>query len=324
MLVITGGAGFIGSVLLGRLNNLGRDDILVVDDLGQGKKWKNLAGKRYLDFIHKDRFIEQIRKDSLQWELDAIVHLGACSSTTEKDANYLMENNFHYSRDLCLYALEHDARFINASSAATFGDGKNGFTNTARNIERLRPLNMYGYSKQIMDLWLLEKNFTSQVASLKFFNVYGPNEYHKGSMRSVALKFYEEIRNTGSMRLFASNMPGLADGEQKRDFVYVEDCAALIAWFLRDGKDINGIFNVGTGRAASFNNVAETIFKVLGKKPEIKYVPMPENISGQYQNYTCADMTWLAERKCPVKFRNVEAGIGDYVTQYLEKGYQYA
>lgn len=319
MLILTGGSGFIGSAVLRRLNEMGRDDIIIVDDLGKGEKWRNLRKGRYADFIHKSDFMERVKSGSISWPVDAVVHLGACSSTTSPDANYLLENNFHYSRDLCKFSLDKGARFINASSAATYGAGEHGFSAEPENTVRLCPLNMYGYSKQLMDLWLLREGLDEKVASLKFFNVYGPNEYHKGEMRSVALKFFERIRDTGEARLFASDTPQIGDGEQKRDFVYVKDCANLIAWLLTDGAKTCGIMNVGTGRATSFNELARAVFKAMGKPERIRYGPMPEILAGKYQNFTRADMGWLQKSGCGVRFRDVESGISDYVRNYLAK-----
>lgn len=319
MLILTGGSGFIGSVVLRRLNEMGRDDIIIVDDLGKGEKWRNLRKGRFVDFIHKNDFLERVKGGSVPWPVDGVVHLGACSSTTNTDANYLMKNNFHYSRDICRFALEKGARFINASSAATYGAGERGFSDDTESTEALCPLNMYGYSKQLMDLWLLREGLAGKVASLKFFNVYGPNEYHKGEMRSVALKFFEQIRDTGEARLFASDTPGIADGEQKRDFVYVKDCASLVCWLLEAGADVNGILNVGTGRAASFNELALAVFAAMDKPVRIRYVPMPENLAGKYQNFTQADMSWLKKTSGAPQFMDVSSGIFDYARNYLAK-----
>lgn len=316
MIVITGGAGFIGSALLWQLNSLGMDNILVVDNLADSSKWQNLVKRKYADYMHRDRFISLARENALPFAVSAIVHLGACSSTTESDADFLMENNFHYSRDLCRFALENGARFINASSAATYGDGSLGFSDNLEVLPKLRPLNMYGYSKQLMDLWLLRENLLQSVASLKFFNVYGPNEYHKGTMQSVIAKAFEQIGKTGRLRLFASNDPAIADGCQKRDFVYVKDCVRLIAWLL-DNPQANGILNVGTGRARAFKSLGQAVFAAMNLPCAIDYVPMPAELVGKYQNYTCADMGWLAGARYPYKFNSLEEGVEDYVRNYL-------
>lgn len=317
MYIITGGAGFIGSVLLRQLNKRGLEDIVIVDNLANSEKWRNLVKGRYADYLHRDHFLDLVRRRSLPWGVEAIIHLGACSSTTEKNADFLMENNFHYSRELARHALEKGLRFINASSAATYGGGELGFSDRRELVEKLRPLNMYGYSKQLFDLWLLREGLDKEVASLKFFNVYGPNEYHKGDMQSVVVKLWREVRDTGEATLFASNVAGLGDGEQKRDFVYVQDCAALIDWLLTDGIKTGGIMNVGTGRARAFNELALAVFSAMGKKPAIKYCPMPAQLEGKYQNYTCADMTWLKESGYSRPFFTLEAGVKDYVQNYL-------
>lgn len=317
MHVITGGAGFIGSALMWQLNNLGIDNIIVVDSLDCGEKWRNLVKRRFVDYIHKDKFRQMAVRDKLPFTLDSLTHLGACSSTTEANADFLMENNFHYSQIMCQCALRHNARFINASSAATYGSGENGFSDDPVLTPRLRPLNMYGYSKQLFDLWLLRENLAGNVASLKFFNVYGPNEYHKGPMASVAYKLFNEISATGRASLFASEKPGIANGGQKRDFVYVKDCVELLAWLMLDGRSICGIRNVGTGHAATFMAVAEAVFAALDKTPQIDWIPMPRAIAGNYQYFTEADMSWLKEYAYPGAMLGIEHGIADYARNYL-------
>ena len=317
MYVITGGAGFLGSALLWQLNSMRIEDILIVDNLAQSDKWRNLVKLRYVDYMHRDRFYDLVQRDALPWKLSGVIHLGACSSTTEKDADFLMENNFHYSRDLCRYALDKGVRFINASSAATYGDGSLGFSDDEQLVPRLRPLNMYGYSKQLFDLWLLREGLQTEVASLKFFNVYGPNEYHKGDMQSVAAKAHRQIRAEKHLRLFRSDRPDVADGEQKRDFVYVKDCTALMAWLL-ERNDVCGIHNVGTGSARSFNDLARAVFAALDQPCCIKYVDMPDSLRGRYQHYTQADMGWLERVDYPLAFMPLEQGVADYVRNYLE------
>ena len=322
MYVITGGAGFIGSVLLWQLNKAGLDDIVVVDNLACSAKWRNLVKRSYADYMHRDRFHELVNRNDLPWKVTAIVHLGACSSTTEQNADFLMKNNFHYSRDLCRYALDAGARFIAASSAATYGDGSSGFSDDPAMLPFLRPLNMYAYSKQLFDLWLLRENLLTSAASLKFFNVYGPNEYHKGSMQSVVAKAYGQILGEGCLRLFKSVVPFMDDGEQKRDFVYAKDCAALITWLLEQW-DVNGIMNVGTGKARSFNDLGKAVFAAMDREVSIEYIDMPETLRGKYQNFTEADMDWLEERGCPVRFTGLEEGVRDYVQGHLSKTDRY-
>ena len=316
MIVVTGGAGFIGSVLLWQLNMQGIEDILVVDNLGTSEKWRNLVKRRYYEYLSRERFHELLLNDALPKSISAIVHLGACSSTTERNCDFLLQNNYQYSRDVCRYALEKGIRCIVASSAATYGNGRLGFSDDPDLIPHLIPLNMYGYSKQLLDLWLIREKVTHEVLSLKFFNVFGPNEYHTGSMRSVVAKAFEEISAHGRLKLFRSTVEGIADGEQKRDFVYVKDCTALMAWLLEE-REICGIRNVGTGIARSFNELAHAVFSALARPCQIEYVPMPEQIVPNYQSLTCADMSWLASVDCPVDFVSLERGVEDYVIKYL-------
>ncbi|MBQ7607859.1 MAG: ADP-glyceromanno-heptose 6-epimerase [Desulfovibrionaceae bacterium] len=315
MIVITGGAGFIGSVLLAKLNSMGCDDIIVVDNLGSTEKWRNLVKRSYRTYIHRDAFFEELSTSSLK-DVTAIVHLGACSSTTERDCDFLYRNNVLYTKKLCTYALERGIRIIIASSAATYGDGSQGFVDDPTELAKLRPLNMYGYSKHLVDRWLWDNRLLDSVASLKFFNVYGPNEYHKGDMQSVVAKAYGQIMRHGSLALFASTHPDIADGEQKRDFVYVKDCAELIVWLLKT-PSLCGIHNVGTGKARSFNDLGRAVFSALERECSITYIPMPETLAGKYQNYTCADMSWLEGLGAPVHMRDLEEGVRDYVCGYL-------
>ena len=316
MHIVTGGAGFIGSAVVWELNRRGVEDIVVVDNLARTEKWKNLVNRRYADYLHRDVFIDLARRDALPWPVTAVFHLGACSSTTETDADFLMENNFRYSRDLCRFALDKGARFINASSAATYGDGSRGFSDDPAGLGALRPLNMYGYSKHLFDLWLQREGLLHAVASLKFFNVYGPNEYHKAGMRSVICKAFGQIRETGVLRLFRSDRPDYADGEQKRDFVYVKDCTALMLWLL-DHPEINGVRNVGTGAARTWNDLASAVFRAMDLPRRVEYVDLPEELRGRYQYYTAAETDRLKADACPVAFASLEDGVDDYVRNYL-------
>jgi len=316
MYIVTGGAGFIGSAVIWELNRRGIDDILVVDNLACTEKWKNLVPLRYRDYQHRDAFIRQVRAGSWPMNVEAVIHMGACSATTERDADFLMENNFHFSCDLCRAALNARARFINASSAATYGDGSQGFSDALERMPGLRPLNMYGYSKKLFDLWAMREGLLERIVSLKFFNVYGPNEYHKGDMRSVVCKAVPQIRETGRLRLFRSDRPDYADGGQMRDFVYVKDCAALVVWFLEE-RGVNGIFNVGTGKARTWNDLAAAVFQALDLEPSIEYVDMPAQLRGKYQYFTEADMGWRERVGCPVRFHSLEEGVSDYVRGYL-------
>ncbi len=319
MYIVTGGAGFLGSALIWELNKAGIENILVVDNLSTSEKWKNLVGLRYADYMHRDAFIQNVRSKGLWPNVKGVVHLGACSDTTEKDADFLMQNNTHFSIDLCEASLKNGARFLNASSAATYGDGSLGFNDSVKLIPQLRPLNMYGYSKQLFDLWLLRTKNSAKVASLKFFNVYGPNEYHKGSMRSVVCKAHTEILEQGTLRLFRSTTPQYSDGGQMRDFVYVKDCSAMMLWILQHRK-VNGIFNVGTGKARTWNDLAHAVFTALDKETRIEYIDMPKLLHGKYQNYTEACMDALLAKGCPPCRYTLEEGVKDYVQNYLNVG----
>ncbi len=321
MYIITGGAGFLGSALIWALNAQGIDNIWVVDNLSTSDKWKNLNGLRYAGYEHRDTFIQKVRKKGLSPAVRGVVHFGACSDTTERDADFLMRNNVDFSINLCSAAMKHGARFINASSASTYGDGSLGFVDAEEALASLRPLNMYGYSKQLFDMWLVRTKNIRRVASLKFFNVYGPNEYHKNAMRSVVCKAFEEISNTGSLRLFRSTVPEYADGGQMRDFVYVKDCSMIVQWLLQKTK-VNGIFNVGTGKARTWNDLAAAVFAAMGKDVNIKYIDMPELLCDKYQNYTEACMDKLLAKGAPACAYSLEDGVREYVQKYL-MGHKY-
>ncbi len=316
MYIITGGAGFIGSAMVWRLNQEDIDDILIVDALGESEKWKNLVGLRYRDYMHKDEFLLRIREGRAPGQVEAVIHMGACSSTTERNADYLMENNVHYSQAVCRYALDTGARFIQASSAATYGDGSRGFSDGLLSLFTLKPLNMYGYSKHLFDLWAFRENLLNKIACVKFFNVYGPNEYHKGDMRSMVCKAVEQVRETDALRLFKSDRPEYVDGGQMRDFVYVKDCVEVIRWLI--GKpDVNGILNLGSGTARTWNDLARAVFAAMEQPETIRYIDMPASLAGKYQYFTQADMSWLKRRDCPVRFHSLEDGVRDYVCNYL-------
>ena len=316
MIIVTGGAGLIGSAVVWTLNKLGRDDIVIVDHLGSGDKWQNLAPLRFRDYVEKDRFLSLLEGPFGSEQVEAIIHLGACSSTTERDASYLVENNFEYSKRLALHALKVGARFIYASSAATYGDGRLGFNDDEGMLARLRPLNAYGYSKQLFDLWLRQNGLLEKVVGLKYFNVFGPNEHHKGEMRSVVLKAFEQITKTGGMTLFRSHHADYADGEQLRDFVYVKDAAAMTLFFL-ERADAHGIYNIGTGIARSWNDLAKALFLAMGRQLNVAYIDMPEQIRPRYQYYTCADPTKLRTAGCAGACTSLEDSISDYVKNYL-------
>ncbi len=320
MYIVTGGAGFIGSAMLWKLNSLGIDDIVVVDNLGCSEKWKNLVNRRYAMYLHRDEFLQQVLGDCLPGGVEAIIHLGACSATTERDADFLMRNNLEYSKTLCLYAELKNIRFINASSAATYGGGEAGFDDDQEALYQLKPLNMYGYSKHLFDLWAHKRALQGQglasMASVKFFNVYGPNEEHKGEMRSVVNKAFHAIRQSGRMRLFRSTSPDYADGGQMRDFVYVKDCVDAL-WWLVCHPEANGIFNLGSGRARTWNDLVKAVFKAMDLPETIEYVDMPAELKGKYQNFTQAAMSRLALAGFRQPMHSLEEGVNDYVRNYL-------
>lgn len=317
MIVVTGGAGFIGSAIVWRLNTLNYDDIIVVDSLGTDEKWKNLVGLNFRDFVHKDDFIRQI-ETSMSMQIDTIIHMGANSSTTEKDADSLLRNNFEYSKKLTEYSLNNNIRFIYASSGATYGDGSLGFEDHEPDIHYLRPLNMYGYSKALFDLWALKRSVLEKIVGLKYFNVYGPNEYHKGEMRSVVHKAFEQISETGRAKLFKSANPKYKDGEQKRDFIYIKDAVDYTLFFL-DNPDKNGLFNIGSGKARTWNDLVAALFKAMDKENNIEYIDMPANLIEKYQYFTEAKMDKIKKGGYSKATTSLEDGIDDYVKNYLLK-----
>ena len=323
MIIITGGAGFIGSAMLLELNGKGEENIIIVDDLGSTttEKWRNLSGLDFTDFIPKDLFPDLLERNALKG-ISAIIHMGANSSTTETDADHLLTNNFGYSQKIAAFSLAHDLRLIYASSTATFGDGSNGYSDDIKGLNALRPLNMYGYSKQLFDRWALKNHILDNAAGLKFFNVYGPNEYHKGDMSSVVYKAYHQILEKGSLSLFKSHRADYLDGEQLRDFIYVKDCTRIMAWLL-ENPSVAGIFNVGTGTARSFKDLAMATFSALGREPALNYIPMPETLRDKYQYYTCADMKKLRSAGFSDAFTSIEAGVKEYVQHYLSDSNPY-
>jgi ADP-L-glycero-D-manno-heptose 6-epimerase len=317
MIIVTGGAGFIGSAFVWKLNREGIDDILIVDNLGETEKWKNLVNLRFIDYLHKDVFLRMIRSSQEPFKARAVIHLGACSSTTERNADYLMDNNTHYACRIAEWALSQKARLIYASSAATYGDGSRGFSDEDAVTRTLRPINMYGYSKQLFDLWVLRFKAETQCAGIKFFNVFGPNEYHKGDMTSVVFKAFRQINETDKVRLFKSHKPEYNDGEQRRDFIYVKDCVEVM-WWLLEHPESNGIFNLGTGRSRTWNDLICAVFSAMSKQPRIEYFDMPPEIRPQYQYVTEANMDKLRRAGCPVACRPLEDAVRDYVVNHLQ------
>ena len=314
--VVTGGAGFIGSAIVWELNNRGINNILVVDNLAtDSEKWKNLVPLKYYDYVEKEDFLPLLSRHVFADNLKAIIHMGACSSTTEKNASYLVKNNYEYSKELAKIALRHKIRFMYASSAATYGNGEMGYVDNENELEKLRPMNMYGYSKQMFDLWVKNNELLDEVVGFKFTNVFGPNEWHKGDMKSLVCKACYQILETGKIKLFKSNREDFQDGEQKRDFIYVKDVVKMVLHFLVSGK--NGIYNVGSGRAETWNHLAISVFKALGKTPVIEYIDMPENISKSYQYYTKAEMGKMKESGYGEEITLLESAVTDYVQNYL-------
>ena len=320
MIVVTGGSGFIGSALTGRLNQKGSTEILIVDHLGESEKWKNLVPLRFADYLDREEFIVRLERGDFGDTIEAIFHLGACSATTEKNAGFLLENNYRYSVRIAEWRENHPkCRLIYASSAATYGDGSRGYIDNEKELHTLRPLNMYGYSKHLFDCLADRRGWLNHIVGLKYFNVFGPNEYHKGDMRSVINKSYAGVRDRGAMKLFKSHRPEYADGEQKRDFIYIKDALEMTLFFL-DRREVNGIFNIGAGLARSWNDVAAALFAATNKPPAIEYVPMPETIREKYQYYTCADLTKLRAAGCSYRCGNLDDSVADYVTNYLASG----
>lgn len=323
MIIVTGGSGFIGSTLIWKLNKLGRNDIIVVDHFGENEKYKNLIPLKFIDVFDREYFGSMVQDGFLKNnKIETIYHLGACSSTTMLDFNYLLHNNYEYSKFLCGNAIENNIRFVYASSAATYGDGSNGYMDDESKLETLRPLNGYGYSKHMFDLWVKNNGYLGKVVGLKYFNVYGPNEYHKNDMRSVVCKSFEQVKKTGKSKLFKSTVKDMADGEQKRDFVYVKD-AVDMTLFFGENKIVNGIYNIGTGQANSFNSLVKPIFKALNLKENIEYFDMPEILINKYQNFTQADISKIRKAGYSKNMTPVEDAVYDYVSNYLNKEFQF-
>ncbi len=317
MIIITGGAGFIGSALVSHLNKLGHNNIIIVDHLRKEEKWKNLNGLDFYDIINKDDFFNWLIDDRVPFSMDSVIHLGACSYTTEKDADYLLQNNFRYSQELVKYCLPRRTRFIYASSAATYGDGSNGYDDNTDSLQ-LNPLNMYGYSKNLFDIWTKKMEIDSKIVGLKFFNVYGPNEYHKKDMRSVVHKAFEQITETGKLKLFKSDNPDYPDGEQRRDFIYVKDVTEVINFFF-ENRDKGGLFNVGTGKSRTWNDLAKAVFNAMDKPVNIEYIELPPHLKGKYQYFTEAKTDKLRDAGYTKEFTSLEDGITEYIKKYLLK-----
>lgn len=319
MILVTGGAGFIGSVLVKKLNDLGRTDIVIVDRLAESSKWLNLRGLKYSHYIQVDEFFDDTY-ETIHNRIQVIFHMGACSSTTEMNMDYLMKNNVEYSKFLFGMAYQKDIPFIYASSAATYGAGELGYEDNENELGQLRPLNPYGYSKQLFDEWVLRQvKRPTNWFGLKFFNVYGPQEYHKGSMRSVVHQAYGQIVESGRVKLFKSHHKDYKDGEQLRDFVYAKDLAeAMVIMSECQDRNLSGIYNMGTGQARSFRELVEATFKAMDRAPQIDYIDMPEHLRGQYQYYTQANMGKFHKAFPDFTFMSLEQGVEDYIQGHLQ------
>lgn len=317
-ILVTGGAGFIGSALVWALNRRGHADIVVTDFLGSDEKWRNLVPLKFQDYIEADEFRRRLSQNAGGLgKFSAVFHLGACSATTERNAAYLADNNYGYTKELAAWALAQNARFIYASSAATYGDGAQGMDDRDEDLARLRPLNMYGYSKHLFDLHAQRTGWLPHVVGVKYFNVFGPNEDHKGEMRSLVNKAYQQILATGRVQLFKSHKPEYRDGEQMRDFLYVKDAIEMTIHFAEKATDVGGLYNLGSGEANTWLTLTRAIFSALGRGPEIEFVDMPEILRGKYQYFTRADVGKLRGTGYDRPMTPLAEAVRDYVQAYL-------
>ena len=313
--LVTGGAGFIGSALVWALNRRGCDNIVVCDILGTNEKWRNLTPLRFADYVEAADLLPRVQSGALG-KFDCVLHLGACSATTEKDATYLIKNNYEFTKDLAVWSLANKARFVYASSAATYGDGAQGMEDNEVALDTLRPLNMYGYSKHLFDLHAKRAGFLNKIVGLKYFNVFGPNEDHKNDMRSLVHKSFAQVQSKGVIQLFKSYRKEYKNGEQKRDFLYVKDCAAMTLHLAATPK-ANGLFNIGSGHARTWIDLSNAVFTALKKKPSIKFIEMPEAIRDKYQYFTQANLMRLRGTGYSTPVTSLENAVNDYVRKYL-------
>ena len=325
MLLVTGGAGFIGSNVVASLNEAGRADVAISDVLGSDDKWRNLARRQIADFVPP----AELRPWLEGRKLEAVIHLGAISSTTARDGDAVMENNFRLSLRLLDWCTSTRTPLIYASSAATYGNGTEGYCDDWADggLKRLRPMNLYGWSKQLFDLTVAERvrrgeKLPPQWAGLKFFNVFGPNEYHKGEMMSLVAKRFDDAKLGKAIQLFKSHRAGIADGEQKRDFIYVDDAIAVVRWLV-ETPAVSGIFNVGTGVARSFRDLMQAMFTALGRPPAIEFIDMPTSIRDSYQYFTQADTANLRRAGYNADFTPLETAVKHYVDHYLDRAERY-
>ena len=318
-ILVTGGAGFIGSALIHALNEIGHEDILVSDLLGSTEKWRNLTPLRFVDYLEADQLLAKVeKKDPFLNEIGLVLHLGACSSTMETDAGYLVRNNYQYTAFLAHWALNQDIRFVYASSAATYGDGEQGMDDKSDDLAAFRPLNMYGYSKHMFDLHAQRNKWLGNITGLKYFNVYGPNEDHKGEMRSLVNKAYNQVSETGRIKLFRSHQKDYKDGEQKRDFLYIKDAVAMTL-HLAASPTATGLYNIGSGKANTWICLANAIFSAMAKEPQIDFIDIPGSIREKYQYFTRADISKLREAGYEKPLTPLSEAVKDYVQNYLAK-----
>lgn len=322
--IVTGAAGFIGSNIVEALNKRGHRNIIAVDSLDDARKKKNLEGLHYLEYLDKAEFRKQFRNNKIKAfkgrdvSHGTVFHLGACSSTTETNWEFLKDNNYLYTRELCNWCLENNFRFIYASSAATYGDGSLGYSDDDAVTPALQPLNLYGKSKQVFDVEALKSGLLHKIVGLKYFNVYGPREDHKDDMRSVVNKAYGQIRETGKLKLFRSHRVNYGDGEQDRDFVYIKDAVDVTLYF-HDHHEVSGIFNCGTGTSRTWLDLGKAVFKAMSREEKIIFIDMPEEIRDKYQYHTQADISKLRSAGYDKPFTSIENGAMDYIKNYLDK-----
>lgn len=320
-ILVTGGAGFIGSALVWALNQRGLSEIVITDVLGSDEKWKNLVPLRFAAYVEADVFRRNLTANADAYgRFSTVFHLGACSATTEKNAGYLADNNYAYTKELATWTLAQGARFIYASSAATYGDGAQGMDDRLEDLNRLRPLNMYGYSKHLFDLHAQRTGMLSRIVGVKYFNVFGPNEDHKSDMRSLVNKAYQQIIATGRVQLFKSHKAEFQDGEQMRDFLYVKDAVEMTLHFAETAETAGGLFNLGSGEANTWLTLTRAIFAAMKREPAIEFIDMPEVLRGKYQYFTKADITKLRETGYHRPMTPLTDAVQEYVQQFLVTG----
>ena len=315
MIIVTGGAGCIGSAIIWALNKRGIANIILVDQVDHPEKAKNINSLDYFKLESKDFFLSRIINSDIPWSINAIIHMGGCSSTIERDESFLTKNNFDYTKLLATYALDNNIRFIYASSAATYGDGGKGFSDEV-DFSTLNPLNLYGQSKQRFDMWAQEQGVLDRIVGLKYFNVFGPGEYHKKEMQSMVRRGYLQVLDSGKIRLFKSYNPNYGDGDQERDFLYVKDAVEMTLFFL-DNSGIGGIFNAGTGVARTWNDLSKAVFKAMNREVSVEYIDMPASIRDQFQYRTCAKIDKIRNVGYSKPITSLEEAITDYIQNYL-------